>query len=307
MDAYLEDALAPAEERTVSRDLFIAARDGYPLAATLYAPRVAAGGRELVIVNSAMAVPRRFYAPFARFLAAAGLHVLTYDYRGISGSRHEPVGKLRARLRDWGEKDFAATLAWAESELGDAAPRVVGHSVGGQIVGLAPNNARVERMLLVGAQSGDWRRVAGERVAARAPVLVRGPAADPGARLPSGQPPRRRGGPRRGRERVGALGQASRLRRRRPRRCARRGVRAHHGADAGLQLHRRPLRPAAGGRRPCRALPQRAGDPSAHPRRRPWALLDSVISGFFRAREGARLWDAARDWLAGRRAPAPPS
>ena len=158
MDAYLEQALAPDAERgSIAEDLSLFAGDGFRLAATLFTPRARLGPARVVVVNSAMAVPRGYYAPFARFLAAGGLHVLTYDYRGIGGSRQGPIGRDRARLRDWGEKDFAAALDWAERELGETAPLVVGHSVGGQIVGLAPNNARVRKLLLVGAQSGDWR------------------------------------------------------------------------------------------------------------------------------------------------------
>lgn len=158
MDAYLERALAQDEDRTSSaRDVFVAATDGFPLAVTLFSPSAPKLGARVVVINSAMAVPRRYYAPFARFLAASGLRVVTYDYRGIGDSRTGPVGEVQARLRDWGERDFAAILEWVGDTLGDAAPAVVGHSVGGQIVGLAANNARVAKLLLVGAQSGDWR------------------------------------------------------------------------------------------------------------------------------------------------------
>jgi predicted alpha/beta hydrolase len=158
MDAYLELALVPPEERaSTSRDVTFAAVDGFSLAGTLFAPRAGAARGRTVIVNSAMGVPRRYYAPFARFLAASGFHVLTYDYRGIGGSRRGPVGAVRARLRDWGEKDFVAALDWVEREIGGERPFVVGHSVGGQLVGLARNNERVDKLLLVGAQSGDWR------------------------------------------------------------------------------------------------------------------------------------------------------
>ncbi|HEY2513476.1 MAG TPA: hypothetical protein VGI39_21555, partial [Polyangiaceae bacterium] len=77
MDAYLEQALVPFEERAATtRDLAIVTDDGFPLAATLFAPRGRASQRRLVVLNSAMGVPRRYYAPFARYLAAHGLHVV---------------------------------------------------------------------------------------------------------------------------------------------------------------------------------------------------------------------------------------
>jgi predicted alpha/beta hydrolase len=158
MDAYLEQALVPQEEQgSIAREVAIDAEDGYRLAGTVFAPRAGVARARAVVINSAMGVPRRYYAPFARFLAASGFHVLTYDYRGIGESRRGPVAAVRARLRDWGEKDFVAALDWVAREVGGARPLVVGHSVGGQIVGLARNNERVDKVLLVGAQSGDWR------------------------------------------------------------------------------------------------------------------------------------------------------
>jgi predicted alpha/beta hydrolase len=171
MDAYLEQSLTSPEERaTAMRTLEIPAADGFPLAATLFEPRAAQGRTARVaVVSSAMGVPRAYYARFARFLAASGWRVVTYDYRGIGDSRSGPLPRLRARLRDWGEKDLAGVIAWVGRELGDAEPAVIGHSVGGQLVGLAENNARISRLLLVGAQSGHWRLWPG---AARARALA---------------------------------------------------------------------------------------------------------------------------------------
>jgi predicted alpha/beta hydrolase len=156
MDPFLERALAEAEEPTATqRTIRILASDGFALSGTHYA--AAARRRGSVIVNSATGVQRRYYAAFARFLAIDGFDVVTYDYRGIGDSLPVPIGRLHARMRHWGERDLAAAIDWARAELGDASPRVIGHSVGGQIVGLAPNNERIQAMLFVGAQSGEWR------------------------------------------------------------------------------------------------------------------------------------------------------
>ena len=59
----------------MSTDVVIAARDGYPLAATLFE---AVGDRKgVVLVNSATAVKRTFYAKFAAWLAGQGYDVVT--------------------------------------------------------------------------------------------------------------------------------------------------------------------------------------------------------------------------------------
>jgi len=70
-------------------DITVPAMDGYPLAATLFLPRGAK--RQAVLINSATAVPRKLYRGFAGYLAGRGCAVLTYDYRGIGGSRQKAM------------------------------------------------------------------------------------------------------------------------------------------------------------------------------------------------------------------------
>jgi predicted alpha/beta hydrolase len=146
-------------------DVRIAAPDGFPLAATLYEPaalvepaaQAARGGGPVVIVGAATAVPRRFYAAFATFLAAAGATVLTFDYRGVGDSRPASLVGFPARMRDWGILDSAGLLAWVASRYPGASVRWVGHSYGGFGPGLAPNNAVIDRLLAVSSMSADWR------------------------------------------------------------------------------------------------------------------------------------------------------
>jgi predicted alpha/beta hydrolase len=160
MNELIPRPVAPVSDRTPRvppRIACVVARDGHPLAASIFEPPGGASRSRVVVINSATGVRRSYYAAFATYLAAHGFTVVTYDYRGIGGSRPARLRGFRARMRHWGELDFAAVLDWVERDLGCAAPLVVGHSVGGQIVGLAANNERIAALLLVGAQSGDWR------------------------------------------------------------------------------------------------------------------------------------------------------
>lgn len=157
MDPMLEQVLLSAERAESGASVTLHASDGHALAASVFWPEPERDRRRVLVINSATGVRRSFYARFARFFAARGYRVLTYDYRGIGGSRTGPVSRVRARMADWGERDFEAALGYAKDALGDARPLVVGHSVGGQIVGLAPSAARVSAMMLVGSQSGEWR------------------------------------------------------------------------------------------------------------------------------------------------------
>jgi len=133
----------------------ITAGDGYRLAVTLFRPAGVPVAR--VIVNSAMAVPRQFYAAFAGAAAERGLATLTYDYRGIGDSAPASLRGFAARASQWMTLDFEAALAFMRREV--AAPRsfVVGHSFGGNAFGLAPSAASVDGGLFVAAQSGYWR------------------------------------------------------------------------------------------------------------------------------------------------------
>jgi predicted alpha/beta hydrolase len=142
-----------------SRDLLIPADDGYPLAATLFETvdpeRV--GMRPIVIVGAATAVPRRYYAAFARYLAAERSRVLTFDYRGVGGSSPASLIGFAARMRDWGVLDTPGVLRWALEQYPGAPIRWVGHSFGGFGPGLAHNNRVIERMLAVSSMTAHWR------------------------------------------------------------------------------------------------------------------------------------------------------
>lgn len=129
--------------------------DGAPLEGSVFEP--AGTPRASVLVNSAMAVRRDYYGAFAAHLAMEGFRVLTYDYRGIGGSRPASLRGFRAEAHDWGERDAAAALDRLASETDPGPLLLVGHSIGGQIAGLMPNRERLAGLLLVAAQSGDWR------------------------------------------------------------------------------------------------------------------------------------------------------
>lgn len=134
----------------------IPCRDGYALAGHFWRPL---GQAEIgtVIVNPATGILARYYHYFARFLTAQGFAVLTYDYRGIGGSRPKRLRGSGIRWRDWGELDFDAAVNWARQRDPDGLLAVVGHSIGGFLPGFTPSATQVDRILTVGAQYAWWR------------------------------------------------------------------------------------------------------------------------------------------------------
>ncbi|WP_245474532.1 alpha/beta fold hydrolase [Bradyrhizobium sp. Leo121] len=133
----------------------IPCRDGVTIGGHLW---LAPAGRSAgsIIVNAATGVAARYYHRYACFLANHGFDVLTYDYRGIGGSRPSRLRGCGYRWRDWGELDFEAALCFMHERRPQARLIVVGHSVGGFLAGLAASAGLIERMLTVGAQYAWW-------------------------------------------------------------------------------------------------------------------------------------------------------
>lgn len=126
--------------------------DGYTLAACHYA---ADAPRAAVLICGATGVRQRFYAAFASWLAEQGCAVLTFDYRGIGDSLHGAHPRLsRARKQDWGEHDMPAALAALAQRHPNLPLFLVGHSVGGQLIGLMPNHGLLSGVVQVAASSG---------------------------------------------------------------------------------------------------------------------------------------------------------
>jgi predicted alpha/beta hydrolase len=148
-------------------DITFPATDGYLLGATLFLPR--GDKRHAVLINSATAVPRKLYKGFAGYLAKRGCAVLTYDYRGTGDSRQKAmtgdnqpkslVG-FSASMSDWAAQDVTAAVAWMRKRYHTLPFAYVGHSFGGQALGLIPNNAEVDRALLVASQAAHWKLMA---------------------------------------------------------------------------------------------------------------------------------------------------
>jgi predicted alpha/beta hydrolase len=133
-----------------ARSITLHTDDGLRLGAQLFVPH--GEPRATVVVHGATATPQRYYRAFARALAARGLRVLTYDYRGIGESRPDSLRGFNATMTEWATKDAKAAL---EAALRYPEPVVfVGHSFGGQLVGLLDVPERVRAMVTVGAQLG---------------------------------------------------------------------------------------------------------------------------------------------------------
>ncbi|BBL26181.1 MULTISPECIES: alpha/beta hydrolase family protein [Comamonas] len=116
--------------------------------------------RGRVVLAPAVGVPQTFYAAFAEWLAARGLAVTTFDYRGHAASLQGPLRQAKADLLDWAQDCLAVAQHLRALDAAEGLQRPVlwvGHSVGAQLPGLCRPALPVDGMLTVASGSGYWR------------------------------------------------------------------------------------------------------------------------------------------------------
>lgn len=132
-------------------ELKIRAEDGFELAATLHGCQSPRGA---VIISSGTGIRRQFYRHLAAFLAQQGYLTLTYDYRGIGDSRPRRLRGFAADMSTWARLDMSAAIQHMRT-LG--LPLYwLGHSSGGQTVGLAQGAEQLQAVITVASGAGTW-------------------------------------------------------------------------------------------------------------------------------------------------------
>ncbi len=134
----------------------IETRDGVVLAGTFFAPQAP---QAAVLLSGGTGIPQQLYHPLAAYLAEQGLAVLSYDYRGIGASRPQRLRGFVASVTHWGQHDAPAALELLAMRYRELPLRLLAHSMGGQIVGMMPNHARLERVVALASSTGYWRNM----------------------------------------------------------------------------------------------------------------------------------------------------
>lgn len=125
--------------------------DDVHLRASIWRPAHPNGA--VVQINSALAVPRRYYQRFAQFLAERGFAVVSFDYRGTGDSLNVHPRLCAAQFADLGERDMAAVVHYVQQQFPGFRHVVVGHSAGAALFGLAHNADAVDALYAVAAPS----------------------------------------------------------------------------------------------------------------------------------------------------------
>lgn len=113
--------------------------------------------RSVVIMAGAMGVSQNCYEKFAHFLCSQGFTVITFDYFGTGASLQTHLRDCPVRITEWGSEDCQAVIEFAREQYPAQRLQWIGHSVGGQLLGMIPNVNLLNNAITVACGSGYWR------------------------------------------------------------------------------------------------------------------------------------------------------
>lgn len=113
--------------------------------------------KTFLIIASATGVKQEFYRKFAEFVASNSMTVITFDYNGIGRSLKKPIREIENNAADWGRTDLESIIKYVTLNYPKSKKVILGHSIGGQLVGLAESSIKMDKIILVASQSGYWK------------------------------------------------------------------------------------------------------------------------------------------------------
>jgi predicted alpha/beta hydrolase len=129
------------------------AADGRELAAHWFA---APKRRGALVISGGTGFPQTFYSKLAQYASERGYDALIYDYRGMGYSASKDLASETTRMSDWGLLDMRAALAAAAERAQGAPIATLGHSIGGQFLGLLANHALARAHVQIATSVGYW-------------------------------------------------------------------------------------------------------------------------------------------------------
>ncbi len=130
----------------ITRDT-IKTKDAQAIGITTHIP-VRHNGK-VVVIGPAAALTQEQYHEFAIYLAKQQFTVVTYDYRGVGRSGPIRLKGFKASLHQWALQDTDAVLLHVRHHYPRDMIIYIGHSISGEIIGLAPASQYINRMAIV--------------------------------------------------------------------------------------------------------------------------------------------------------------
>ena len=125
----------------------IRTKDGNNISARIYRPSEDVD--KVIVIAASADVTQSFYKDFAAYLLENKMAVITFDFRGVGASAPKELKGFEATLENWAQQDLDAILRHTKNLFPKQELILIGHGVGGEIIGLAPASQFVSRIILV--------------------------------------------------------------------------------------------------------------------------------------------------------------
>lgn len=143
--------------------LQIRCQDNYILSANYYAASTDAPQQPYpVLLCPATGITKGFYHAFAEWLSLQGFNVLSFDFRGIGESLYGSVSKSTASISQWGQLDIPAAQKVLLEKTHSDKILLLGHSAGGQLLGINPDYQKVAKVIAVSGSTGHIKGLKGQ-------------------------------------------------------------------------------------------------------------------------------------------------
>ncbi|MGJ8757756.1 alpha/beta hydrolase family protein [Acinetobacter sp. HC8-3S] len=140
---------------------WISCKDGYQLAAQFY-PAEKSTKEFPILICPATGITKNFYHAFAEWLNQQGYNVLSFDFRGIGQSLHGELKNSTASINDWGQLDIPAAIEALLNRTQSEKVIIIGHSAGGQLLGINPHYHKVAKVLAIAGSTGHIKGLKGK-------------------------------------------------------------------------------------------------------------------------------------------------
>lgn len=140
---------------------WISCKDGYQLAAQYY-PAQDQSKPYPILICPATGITKNFYHAFASWLNQQGYSVLSFDFRGIGESLHGQLKDSTANINDWGLLDIPAAIEVLLERTHAQKVIIIGHSAGGQLLGIVPNYHKVAKVVAIAGSTGHVKGLKGK-------------------------------------------------------------------------------------------------------------------------------------------------
>ncbi|MFC3902583.1 Predicted alpha/beta hydrolase [Acinetobacter marinus] len=152
MNAQTQFSLQAVDQQSLT----FHALDNYALSGVRYRPKSQIIAN--MIIANATGVPQAFYRRFALYMAERGFQVFTFDYRGIAQSAPKSLKGFEMDYLDWGQLDLSGVINQVAKDAAKDGIKtfLIGHSYGGQALGLVNNSQKLTACMTFGSGVG-WK------------------------------------------------------------------------------------------------------------------------------------------------------